>query len=139
MVSGLVSVDIHAAGIVHRAKAQQDPLFPHVLRKNKGPLVPDHRMDGVRRSDAAQLGLICKGNHDLSIQRLSGHLPAFREADIFIVKGKRPGPVQVHPVFPHEVRSRVFWAWGEIHGLLQIFHNNLQICLIYSNIFGIVH
>ena len=60
-------------------------------------------MNLVRGSQAAELGLISKGNLNLLVQLVGRIIPLAGDTLISIVKGKLPGAVQVEKRIPLKI------------------------------------
>ena len=105
MMPHMGAVDIHIAGIVHRAKAQQNTLPLHVRGHAERSAVPQDGVDFIP-AQAAFLALIAERHHN-GQRQLPAVLPALGQAAVIIVKSKLPRAVQVVESVARKVRARM--------------------------------
>ena len=131
--AGQLAVHIHCRLEVHRAEVQQYPPALHFVRDLQVSPVPHHRMDFIRRSDAAELCLVGEGHVNAQIEGVSRPIPFFLPPRVPIVKRELPFSVQVHPAVPLKIRPRILRPRNR-----RLFHMIWSSLLFNSIIFGII-
>jgi hypothetical protein len=109
VVAEQLSVQPDLGLIVHGTELEQHATSRPAGRDADRPPVPHPRMKR-RIADAALRALEGKRHGDGAVEPLARRVPPFVQADILVVEGKLPGPVEALPVSPLELRLRKLGA-----------------------------